>query len=400
MPKTERNILTDSEKVEFLNLIEGKGEKPPKEWQLVHSELCNPNEEELELDSIIDNLSAEGVKFAIDLVSNPNENSFLDSGIVKVRYRYVLDPIHAGEEKIKDNTREFCEELIRKDLIYRREDINAMSFRGSNPIAKKRYSIFNSAGGWNCRHAWQREIYVMPQRTKKVENGLKTSTETVQKINLSMPQETKSLKVKFGEFLSEVGRKLTEQEVVELTSVMLEDEQKFVEVQVEDKILRIDAEKPEVGASVSWVNEEGEMMEVENGSIPVSIGEENMILVIEDRKIAEIQSVEEAESTEEAEQEMSSEENASEESTSEDSVESQISKLKEEIPAMIQSALEAKLSENNDKQTKAFSAIVEAKLSKLPAFPSDEVNAELSADEDDSSERGSNMLERIVLGKK
>ena len=81
MPKTEKkNILTDSEKVEFLNQLKGKGQKPPEDWQLIHSEICNPEEDEVELDSIINKLSAEGVKFAIDIVSNPNENSFLDSG--------------------------------------------------------------------------------------------------------------------------------------------------------------------------------------------------------------------------------------------------------------------------------------------------------------------------------
>jgi hypothetical protein len=391
MEKTDKHILTKSERVEFLTFIEDKGIETPKDWKLIHSEICKSNEDEIDIDSIVSNLKAEGLKFAIDVVSNPNEPSFLDSGVVKVRYRYVLDPIHAGEEKIKENTREFCSTLIRKNLLYRREDINAMSFRGSNPIAKKRYSIFNSAGGWNCRHAWQREIYVMPQRTKTVENGLKTSTEDVPKVQLSMSNEKKSLKVRFGEFLQKEGRKLTEQEVVDLTSVMLEDkavEQKFVDIQVEDKTLRIDAEQPEVGAPVSWVDAEGNMMEVEDGSYPVNVDGKEWIIVVVDRKISEMNEVESQESAEEAEQEMSEDKGPT--------VQEQFESFKKEIPSMIAEAVAANMSEHTEKQTKAFSTIIEAKFKKLPAFPAEEVNAELSAEENKNEKKEGTLLERMV----
>jgi len=398
MCKTERHIITDSEKVEFFNLIEGKGQKTPKDWQLIHSEICKPDEDDKDLDSIIDTLSEDGVKFAIDVVSNPNEPSFLDSGIVKVRYRYVLDPIHAGEEKIKDNTRDFCAELIRRDLIYRREDINQMSFRGANPIANQRYSIFNSAGGWNCRHAWQREIYVLPQRVKTVKNGLKTSTEDVPKIQMQMAKEEKSLKVKFGEWLKEQGAKLTQEEVVEMTSVMLEnegEEQKFVDVQVDDKILRINAEVPEEGAAVSWVDAEGNMMDVEDGEYPIEFDGKNWIVTIEDRVIKSIKDIAEAESSEEAEQEMSSEENTEEQGPS---LSEQFTELKESIPGMIAEAIQANLSAHSDKQQKVFSTIVDAKLKGLPAFPQDEVDANLSSNEGEAAKEGT-LLERVVGAK-
>jgi len=395
MQKTDKHILTDSQKVEFLSLLKSKGQKTPQDWRLVHSELCDPNENELDIDSIIDNLSAEGAKFAVDVISNPNQASFLDAGIVKVRYRYVLDPLHSGEQKIQDNTREFCETLIQRDLIFRREDINAMSFRGSNPIAKQRYSIFNSAGGWNCRHAWQREIYVLPQRTKTVENGLKTSTVNVPKVQLSMNNKNTTIKAKFGKWLAEQGRKLTQEEVVDLTSVMLADkaeEQKFIDIQVEDKVLRIDAEVPEKDAAVSWVDAEGNLTDVEDGEIVVNIDEKPVTLVIADRKISEIKEIDEAEAAKEAEQEMSSDDNKD--------FSKEISDLKESIPAMIATAIEASLSAHSEKQAAVLTTIVEAKLKGMPAFPAEEVSAELSADKAGEEKKEGTMLERMMTSKK
>lgn len=231
----------------------------------------------------------------------------------------------------------------------------------------------------------------MPQRTKTVENGLKTSTEDVPKVQLSMSNEKKSLKVRFGEFLQKEGRKLTEQEVVDLTSVMLEDkavEQKFVDIQVEDKTLRIDAEQPEVGAPVSWVDAEGNMMEVEDGSYPVNVDGKEWIIVVVDRKISEMNEVESQESAEEAEQEMSEDKGPT--------VQEQFESFKKEIPSMIAEAVAANMSEHTEKQTKAFSTIIEAKFKKLPAFPAEEVNAELSAEENKNEKKEGTLLERMV----
>lgn len=380
----DKNVLSDSEKVEFLNHLEDKGETVGEGWRLIHSQICETNESTLDFNNLINSINIKSEKFAVDVVSNPNEKSFLDSGVIKVRYRYVLDPSHSGEQAIKDNTREFCETLIKKDLIYRREDINMMSFRGSNPISKKRYSIFNLQGHWNCRHAWQREIYVVPQRTKKVENGLLTSSK------IAMSKENKTIKVQFGELLSKIGRKLTKEEIVELNSVMLSDEatnQKFVDIEVDGKILRIDADKPEEGAAVSWVDAEGNLTDVENGEIVVTIDEKEMILVVEDRVIKSVKDVESAEESPAAEEEMSTEETSS--------LKKEVADLKTILPTMIKDAIEARMTESAKTQTEKFAAIIDEKLKEIPAFNGEEISTNLSKE---NTSKGGTMLERITIG--
>ena len=47
--------------------------------------------------------------------------------------------------------------------VYRKEDINQMSFSGVNgdfaPKGRSTYSIFKYKGGAYCHHKWQRLIY-------------------------------------------------------------------------------------------------------------------------------------------------------------------------------------------------------------------------------------------------
>jgi hypothetical protein len=98
-------------------------------------------------------LTKEGERLTMKLAieSAPDEVSKLDEGPYEVRYKYV------GPRD--DKNRQFCTEVLDADLIYRKEDIDMMSFRGENPMSKKNYSIFNYKGSYNCRHAWVRQIY-------------------------------------------------------------------------------------------------------------------------------------------------------------------------------------------------------------------------------------------------
>ncbi len=373
------NILSDKEKVDFLNAIKSKGEKPDKSWVLIHSAYCTPEEGELDFNSIVESIELNEQKFAIDVVSNANLKSFLDSGRIKVRYRYVLAREFEGEPLIKDNTREFCEEVIKKDVIFRREDINIMSFRGVNPIAKTNYSIFKLKGHWNCRHAWLREIYLLPPNTINPNKG------TIINSELIMSEKKQTVKEKFGEFITGLGRKLTEQEIVDLTATMLSEtiEQKFVDVDVDGKKLRIDGEKVVKDAPVSWVDESGNMTDVDNSEITVEIEGKKMILTIADRKISDIKDVAEAEAAKTAEQQMSA-------------VLTSIENLKKEIPTMIDTAISTKLSANNTEQVKVLTTIVEAKLKNIPAFKKEE-EQRFSTTE---TVEGKNMLERMTIGSK
>jgi len=84
-----------------------------------------------------------------------NSTSFLDTPTTKIRYKYV--------GPISSNSREFCRYLIEnftnKDRVFRKEDINNMSFAGVNkglgPNGIDQYNIFLYRGGNNCKHNWE-----------------------------------------------------------------------------------------------------------------------------------------------------------------------------------------------------------------------------------------------------
>ena len=74
----------------------------------------------------------------------------------KVRYRY------AGE--ISSKSRKFCEDMIKANKLYRKEDIDQMSFSGVNAgfgvRGARNYSIFEWKGGIYCHHFFYRETYI------------------------------------------------------------------------------------------------------------------------------------------------------------------------------------------------------------------------------------------------
>jgi hypothetical protein len=85
-------------------------------------------------------------KMTQDKFSKPNEESQLDTDNIRVRYKYI------GPQD--DRNRKFCADMMRKNKIYRIEDIEALS----NPEFGS-YNIFLFRGSYNCRHAWVRLIY-------------------------------------------------------------------------------------------------------------------------------------------------------------------------------------------------------------------------------------------------
>lgn len=119
-------------------------------WELLFED------EEIDSDDILENEDALILSLAIE--SEPAAKSFLDQGNYAIRYKYVVAP-NKGPAII-DTTRQFCRDMINANLIFRREDISQMSFRGENTIAKQNYSIFKYAGAWNCRHIFKRLIFI------------------------------------------------------------------------------------------------------------------------------------------------------------------------------------------------------------------------------------------------
>jgi len=280
-------IYSTTDRTALMSHLKDKGKKQPKKWTLLHSEVCDANELKFDVKPLLKKLAKKNGfsmdQFRIDIVSNPNEESALDKGQFRVRYRYGIARDHVGEQLIKENTREFCSALVRAKKIYRREDISIMSFRGANPIAKRNYSIFNLKGHWNCRHAWIREVFVIERDPSETENNQITEKTTLS----TMKKEVSEALSKFSKSIE--GVELSKEDLVEINKALL-SKQKFEDVKIDDKILRIDGAMAE-GSAVNWLGEDGELSDVPNGEI--TIEDAKKVLKIEDGKIAEVKDMEE-----------------------------------------------------------------------------------------------------------
>ena len=131
--------LTDDEYDCLYDDLVTLGEKiDPDEWELIHR---LDEETGIELGD-----------------ANPNEASIEDNGIYKVRYAYA--PVRNSGD-----SRKFCrdmEALSANNIVFRKEDINMMSFKGKNSELghnKRNYSLLKFKGGKNCHHKWELRIY-------------------------------------------------------------------------------------------------------------------------------------------------------------------------------------------------------------------------------------------------
>lgn len=342
----------------LMDHLKDKGKRRPKNWTLLDSQVCEPNELKFDVKPLLIKLNKESgnkFSFAIDIVSNPNEESNLDFGQFRVRYRYGIANDHIGEQLIKDNTREFCSSLVRARKIYRREDISIMSFRGANPIAKRNYSIFKLKGHWNCRHAWIREVFVIERDPAETENN-----PIAEKTTLSnMKKELKEALSKFSEATKEM--EFTKEDIIEVNKVLL-GKQAFEDIKVDDKILRLDGGLEE-GVAVSWIGADGEVEEVPNGEI--TLAEEGKVLTITDGKISAIVDVEKEAEEEEEREELSADD-----------------KTAALIATTVAEAVGAALAPLNEK----FSAI-EERIDKVPAFKAKGTKNSFKAEEDKGEEK-------------
>ena len=81
-----------------------------------------------------------------------------DSDIYKIRYAYM--PVRSNP-----NSRDFCKKMetfTSRNIVFRKEDINMMSFRGVNKELghnKQNYSLLKFKGGKNCHHYWELRVF-------------------------------------------------------------------------------------------------------------------------------------------------------------------------------------------------------------------------------------------------
>lgn len=141
------------------------------EWELISSEAVDYEKEE-ELDAELDRMngvSTQLMSVAMASVSTgtarPNASSYQDGALFKSRYRYSGNP---------SPERAFCKDMMSKNKLYRKEDIEMMSQRnvnpgfGMHPNPDQPYDIFLWKGGGlqsdafpfgTCKHFWVRETY-------------------------------------------------------------------------------------------------------------------------------------------------------------------------------------------------------------------------------------------------
>ena len=125
----ELEHLEDEEMADLFEQLEEFGEVISDDWELVSTE-------------------------RVDLADASKQ----DNKGYKVRYAYM--PVRKSA-----NSRDFCkrmEALTDKDIVYRLEDINQMSFRGVNKELGhngRNYSLFKFKGGKNCHHFWEKRVY-------------------------------------------------------------------------------------------------------------------------------------------------------------------------------------------------------------------------------------------------
>jgi hypothetical protein len=126
-------------------LIELGEEVDSEEWEEVDSV---PLTAEMELNEI-------SLSLAKTFSSFPNAGSEQDTELFKVRYSYAGNP---------DPEREFCSKLMKAGKVYRKEDIVLAGSKvvnaGFGANGADTYDIFLYKGGVNCKHYWERKIYL------------------------------------------------------------------------------------------------------------------------------------------------------------------------------------------------------------------------------------------------
>lgn len=127
---------------DMLGQLEGLGEVLSDDWEVVHSERYEDDLSDLKMAEI----------------KSLNKSSKEDSDIYKIRYAYM--PVRKSPD-----SREFCKKMevfTSRKIVFRKEDINMMSFRGVNSELghnRQNYSLLKFKGGKNCHHYWELRVF-------------------------------------------------------------------------------------------------------------------------------------------------------------------------------------------------------------------------------------------------
>ena len=134
--------FSDEEGDDMIDQLEGLGEVLSDDWELVHSEVYEDGKDSVKMAEI---------KYSDSKSKEDNET-------YKIRYAYM--PVRKS-----NGSRNFCkkmESLTSDKVVFRKEDINMMSFRGVNKELGhkgRNYSLLKFCGGRNCHHHWELRVY-------------------------------------------------------------------------------------------------------------------------------------------------------------------------------------------------------------------------------------------------
>ena len=151
--------FTDDEGDDMIGQLDNLGEFINEEdWDLVHSEESTDEEFDVQQFAKENRSPMDRIKDFFSINAKPNSRSAQDTDAYKVRYAYM--PVRRSPK-----SRKFCkmmEQYTDKNIVFRKEDISQMSFRGVNKELghkKQRYSLFKFKGGKNCKHYWELRVY-------------------------------------------------------------------------------------------------------------------------------------------------------------------------------------------------------------------------------------------------
>lgn len=177
----EKNDFNDEEGDDLLSQLESLGEKVDEnDWELIHTEKVEDTEAEFDFTKLAE-VSKDDAK--------PNSVSSQDNSTYKVRYSY-------GPVRNSADSRRFCQRmelLTGQNLVFRKEDINMMSFRGINKELGHKgqnYSLFKYKGGVNCHHYWELKVY----KKKVSDNNLVSEQEAI-KDGLKEPKNAPEVEI-------------------------------------------------------------------------------------------------------------------------------------------------------------------------------------------------------------
>tara|TARA_R110001592_G_scaffold145500_1_gene369138 strand:- start:800 stop:2563 length:1764 start_codon:yes stop_codon:yes gene_type:complete len=160
----ENNDFSEDEGDDMINQLEALGEVLSDDWDVIHSEIYQDENESVKMAEI---------KYS-------DKPSSEDDSVYKIRYAYM-------PERKSPDSRDFCkrmELLTGRKVVFRKEDINMMSFRGVNKELGHKganYSLLKFKGGKNCHHYWELRVY-------KKKGGKQTNAQDAYEKGLKEPK--------------------------------------------------------------------------------------------------------------------------------------------------------------------------------------------------------------------